>query len=76
MLDRETVNQREPSGDRRRWRMMGARRAVPWSTDGKVIYHRSKRSGTTNGHWFDNYIKPVRKLKRKPPVQYRLEQAA
>ena len=26
-------------------------------------------------HYF-NYIKPVRKLKRKPPVQYRLEQAA
>ncbi len=26
-------------------------------------------------HYF-NYIKPMRKLKRKPPVQYRLEQAA
>ena len=26
-------------------------------------------------HYF-NYIKPLRKLKRKPPVQYRLEQAA
>ena len=26
--------------------------------------------------YYFNYIKPVRKLKRKPPVQYRLEQAA
>ena len=26
--------------------------------------------------YYFNYIKPIRKLKRKPPVQYRLEQAA
>ncbi|MBQ2944638.1 MAG: IS3 family transposase, partial [Ruminococcus sp.] len=26
-------------------------------------------------HYF-NYIRPVRKLKRKPPVQYRIELAA
>ena len=26
--------------------------------------------------YYFNYIKPSRKLKRKPPVQYRLEQAA
>ena len=27
-------------------------------------------------NYYFNYIKPMRKLKRKPPVQYRLEQAA
>ena len=26
--------------------------------------------------YYFNYIKPIRKLKRKPPVQYRIEQAA
>ena len=26
--------------------------------------------------YYFNYVKPMRKLKRKPPVQYRLEQAA
>ena len=26
--------------------------------------------------YYFNYVKPIRKLKRKPPVQYRLEQAA
>ena len=26
--------------------------------------------------YYFNYIRPVRKLKRKPPVQYRLEQVA
>ena len=31
--------------------------------------------GEPTAYYF-NYIKPMRKLKRKPPVQYRLEQAA
>lgn len=39
------------------------------------------RGGTNINHtkeavYFFNYIKPVRKLKRKPPVKYRFEQAA